>query len=162
MPEPDTNKKNNSSEAESKDKDATKVDIGSSGIHVTDEDGSKVDIDSSGVHVVEKDGSKVDINISGVEIKDKDGNVYIKNNKDSKWKGYKKEISNIWKAIFKLISGIGLLIFIGGIFFVTVLYSWIVYNGDVSHQRLLAKGFEKAPTSFKFLNISYQYKHKFS
>ena len=45
-------------------------------------------------------------------------------------------------------------IFIAGIFFFTTLYSWIVYNGDISHQRLLAKGFEQAPSSFQFLNIA--------
>ena len=45
-------------------------------------------------------------------------------------------------------------LWIGGIFLATVLYSWIVYDGDVSHQRLMAKGFETAPTSFHFLQIA--------
>ena len=41
-------------------------------------------------------------------------------------------------------------IFIGGIFLATVGYSWFVFNGDVSHGRLMAKGFEKSPTNFHF------------
>ncbi len=45
-------------------------------------------------------------------------------------------------------------LFVGGIFLATVGYSWWVYDGDVSHQRLLAKGFETAPTSFQFLHIA--------
>ncbi len=45
-------------------------------------------------------------------------------------------------------------LFIGGIFVVTVAYSWIVYDGDVSHQRLAAKGFEQSPTSFSYLQVA--------
>ncbi|MCB9529412.1 MAG: hypothetical protein H6703_16630 [Myxococcales bacterium] len=45
-------------------------------------------------------------------------------------------------------------LFVGGIFLLTVGYSWIAYDGDVSHQRLLAKGFETAPTSFQFLHVA--------
>jgi hypothetical protein len=45
-------------------------------------------------------------------------------------------------------------LFIGGIFLVTVAYSWYVFDGDVSHQRLAAKGFAEAPTSFSFLQIA--------
>jgi hypothetical protein len=45
-------------------------------------------------------------------------------------------------------------IFIGGIFLFTVAYSWINFDGDVSHGRLMAKGFEKSPTSFHFLQIA--------
>jgi hypothetical protein len=45
-------------------------------------------------------------------------------------------------------------IFIGGIFFFTMLYSWLTLGGDVSHGRLTSKGFEKAPTSFHFLQIA--------
>lgn len=45
-------------------------------------------------------------------------------------------------------------LFVGGLFILTVGYSWWVYDGDVSHQRLLAKGFETAPTSFEFLHIA--------
>jgi len=45
-------------------------------------------------------------------------------------------------------------IFIGGIFLATVGYSWFVFDGDVSHGRLMAKGFEKSPTNFHFLQIA--------
>ena len=45
-------------------------------------------------------------------------------------------------------------IFIGGIFLFTVGYSWFNYAGDVSHGRLMAKGFEVAPTEFHFLQIA--------
>ena len=45
-------------------------------------------------------------------------------------------------------------IFIGGIFCLTMLYSWITLDGDVSHGRLAAKGFEVAPTEFHFLQIA--------
>ena len=45
-------------------------------------------------------------------------------------------------------------IFIGGIFLGTVGYSWFVFEGDVSHGRLMAKGFEKSPTNFHFLQIA--------
>jgi len=45
-------------------------------------------------------------------------------------------------------------IFIGGIFLATVGYSWFVFSGDVSHGRLMAKGFEKSPESFHFLQIA--------
>ncbi len=45
-------------------------------------------------------------------------------------------------------------LFIGGIFLATVYYSWSVYDGDVSSQRLTAKGFSEAPQSFAFLQIA--------
>ncbi|MDB2362244.1 hypothetical protein N9V65_02195 [Flavobacteriales bacterium] len=45
-------------------------------------------------------------------------------------------------------------IFIGGIFLATVGYSWFVFDGDVSHGRLMAKGFETSPTNFHFLQIA--------
>jgi phosphate/sulfate permease len=35
----------------------------------------------------------------------------------------------------------------------TVGYSWVAYGGDVTHQRLAAKGFETAPQSFHFLQL---------
>jgi len=44
--------------------------------------------------------------------------------------------------------------FIGGIFVVTVTYSWLVFDGDVTHQRLTAKGFEDAPATFSFLQVA--------
>ena len=43
--------------------------------------------------------------------------------------------------------------FLAGIFVLTVSYSWFVYDGDVSHQRLASKGFETAPTSFHYLQL---------
>lgn len=45
-------------------------------------------------------------------------------------------------------------IFIGGIFFFTMLYSWLTLGGDVSHGRLASKGFEIAPQKFHFLQIA--------
>lgn len=45
-------------------------------------------------------------------------------------------------------------LFIGGIFVVTVSYSWVVYDGDVSYQRLTTKGFSEAPAEFKFLQVA--------
>lgn len=44
-------------------------------------------------------------------------------------------------------------LFIGGIFVATAGYSWWAYGGDVSYQRLAAKGFAEAPTSFSYLQI---------
>ncbi|ADR21737.1 hypothetical protein MATR_06300 [Marivirga tractuosa] len=45
-------------------------------------------------------------------------------------------------------------LFMGLIFLATVGYSWVVFDGDVSSQRLLTKGFDKAPTSFSFLQLA--------
>ncbi len=45
-------------------------------------------------------------------------------------------------------------LFIGLIFVATVTYSFIVFDGDVSFQRLASKGFNEAPTSFTFLQLS--------
>lgn len=45
-------------------------------------------------------------------------------------------------------------LWIGGIFVLTVSYSWYVYDGDVTFQRLTSRGFEEAPTSFKFLQVA--------
>lgn len=45
-------------------------------------------------------------------------------------------------------------LFIGGIFLATMTYSWVTYSGDVSYQRLAAKGFEFAPTKFSYLQIA--------
>ena len=45
-------------------------------------------------------------------------------------------------------------LFIGGVFLATVTYSWVVYDGDVSYQRLAAKGFQTAPTSFAYLQVA--------
>lgn len=45
-------------------------------------------------------------------------------------------------------------LFIGFIFIGTTTYSWFLFSGDVSFQRLTAKGFETAPQSFTFLQIA--------
>jgi hypothetical protein len=45
-------------------------------------------------------------------------------------------------------------LYMGLIFVATVSYSWIVYDGDVSHQRLASKGFSEAPSAFSFLQLA--------
>lgn len=45
-------------------------------------------------------------------------------------------------------------LFVAGIFVATMGYSWLTYGGDVSYQRLAAKGFETAPTSFSYLQVA--------
>lgn len=45
-------------------------------------------------------------------------------------------------------------LYIGLIFVVTVTISWLVFDGDVTYQRLSTKGFESSPTSFAFLQIA--------
>jgi hypothetical protein len=45
-------------------------------------------------------------------------------------------------------------IFIGGIFLVTMGYSWTTYSGDVTYERLAAKGFDQTPQSFSYLQIA--------
>jgi len=45
-------------------------------------------------------------------------------------------------------------LFIGGIFVITVSYSWFTYDGDVTYQRLTSKGFDQAPDSFVFLQVA--------
>jgi hypothetical protein len=45
-------------------------------------------------------------------------------------------------------------LYIGGIFLVTVAFSWFSFDGDVSYQRLTSKGFAEAPQSFTFLQIA--------
>lgn len=45
-------------------------------------------------------------------------------------------------------------IYIGGIFLVTVTVSWILFDGDVSYQRLSSKGFNETPTQFTFLQVA--------
>jgi hypothetical protein len=44
--------------------------------------------------------------------------------------------------------------FIGGIFLATATYSWVVYDGDVSYQRLTSKGFDESPSEFSFLQVA--------
>jgi len=45
-------------------------------------------------------------------------------------------------------------LYIGGIFLVTVTYSWFTYSGDVSYQRLTTDALAQAPTNFTFLQIA--------
>ncbi|MEQ9263860.1 MAG: hypothetical protein RLN81_01465 [Balneolaceae bacterium] len=45
-------------------------------------------------------------------------------------------------------------LYIGGIFLVTVSISFIIFDGDVSYQRLTSKGFDQAPTNFTFLQVA--------
>lgn len=45
-------------------------------------------------------------------------------------------------------------LYIGLIFVITVVSSWLLYDGDVTYQRLSTKGFEQAPTQFAFLQIA--------
>jgi len=45
-------------------------------------------------------------------------------------------------------------IFIGGLFLLTVGYSWWAYDGDVSYGRLLSKGFAETPQEFTFLQVA--------
>jgi hypothetical protein len=44
-------------------------------------------------------------------------------------------------------------LYIGLIFVATVTYSYVVFNGDVSYQRLQTPGLDQAPTSFTFLQL---------
>ena len=44
-------------------------------------------------------------------------------------------------------------IYMGGIFLITVIYSWIYYGGDISYGRLASKGLNEAPTNFQFLQV---------
>lgn len=45
-------------------------------------------------------------------------------------------------------------LYMGIIFIATMTYSWVVYDGDVSYQRLASKGFNEAPESFSFLQLA--------
>lgn len=45
-------------------------------------------------------------------------------------------------------------LFMGGIFVATVTYSWFAFDGDVSYQRLAAKGFAETPQSFSYLQVA--------
>jgi len=45
-------------------------------------------------------------------------------------------------------------LFIGGIFLVTVSYSWFTLDGDVSYERLSTSALAEAPTNFTFLQIA--------
>ena len=41
----------------------------------------------------------------------------------------------------------------GSIFLLTVTYSWLNYDGDISHGRLFSKGLNEAPSNFVFLQV---------
>ena len=43
--------------------------------------------------------------------------------------------------------------YMGGIFVLTTLFSWWVYDGDVSHQRLTIQGLDQPPETFTFLMV---------
>jgi hypothetical protein len=45
-------------------------------------------------------------------------------------------------------------IFMGLIFLGTVTYSWVVFDGDVSYQRLTTPGLDQAPQSFVYLQLA--------
>lgn len=45
-------------------------------------------------------------------------------------------------------------LYIGLIFVATVTVSWVLFDGDVTYQRLSTKGFENAPQQFAFLQIA--------
>jgi len=45
-------------------------------------------------------------------------------------------------------------LYIGAIFIVAILSSWLMYDGDVSFQRLASKGLSEAPTSFGYLQLA--------
>lgn len=45
-------------------------------------------------------------------------------------------------------------LYIGLIFVVTVTISWLIFDGDVTYQRLNTKGFDSSPASFAFLQIA--------
>ena len=60
--------------------------------------------------------------------------TFIASNKDQKW----------WF----------LWLYIGGIFVVTMVSGWFVYDGDISYERLTSKGFDIAPESFTFLKVA--------
>lgn len=45
-------------------------------------------------------------------------------------------------------------LFIGLIFVGTTFYSWYVFDGDVSFERLSSKGFDKTPDTFAFLQVA--------
>lgn len=45
-------------------------------------------------------------------------------------------------------------LFMGLIFVGTVTYSWVVFNGDVSYERLQVPGLDIAPTNFVFLQLA--------
>ena len=45
-------------------------------------------------------------------------------------------------------------LFMGSIFLGTVFYSWYMFDGDVTYQRLASKGFDQNPDNFVFLQLA--------
>ena len=45
-------------------------------------------------------------------------------------------------------------LFVAGLFIATMTYSFIVHNGDVTYERLSAKGFDQTPMKFAFLQVA--------
>ncbi len=60
--------------------------------------------------------------------------TFIVSNEDKKW---------YWQWLF-----------MGSIFVGTVFYSWYMFNGDVTYQRLSSKGFDQNPDNFVFLQLA--------
>lgn len=60
--------------------------------------------------------------------------TFIVSNEDKKW---------YWQWLF-----------MGSIFLGTVFYSWYVFNGDVTYQRLSSKGFDQTIDSFVYLQLA--------
>ncbi|MCC9138527.1 hypothetical protein ACFSKU_07980 [Pontibacter silvestris] len=60
--------------------------------------------------------------------------TFIVSNEDKKW---------YWQWLF-----------MGTIFLGTVFYSWYMFNGDVTYQRLSSKGFDQTPDNFVFLQLA--------
>ena len=51
-------------------------------------------------------------------------------------------------------STLSLFTFVAGLLLATTFFSWVQYDGDVTFQRLTAKGFETAPAEFTFLQVA--------
>lgn len=60
--------------------------------------------------------------------------TFIASNRDTPW----------WK----------LWLWIAGVFAITTITSWFTYDGDVSYERLVSKGFEETPTEFQYLQVA--------
>jgi hypothetical protein len=59
--------------------------------------------------------------------------TFIASNRDRKW-------YELW-------------LFVASVFIITSCISWGRYDGDVSYERLVSKGFEETPTEFKYLQV---------
>lgn len=45
-------------------------------------------------------------------------------------------------------------VFISAVFLGTTIYSWAMFNGDISFERLTSKGYDTAPTEFHYLQTA--------